>query len=264
MQRIVVLVACALLISFIANESRAKEDPSIGLQRARQKFEMAVAGKPPTRAEIDDVIRDLTQVINSGLKTPNDEKTARLLLASSYRYKYSLLESPDWTNTKGGPEVLRNARAQLEAALKIAPRDKQLLYEYAMVLSLSGADAYPVIKKIAEFYPNESASHASVAHAEFQKGNPQRGRESISQAIIFAESPQRLAAYMSQAVDSFDSASCPLKPDVSALLERMPLEHRFPEVAGQDVPSKLPSELKGLQERFVAGLRQHNCRKNEK
>lgn len=144
-------------------------------------LESISGGRPPTLREVDDLIGPLEALLRSpGKKEFADEKAARLMLASAYLAKYSVLESPGSTGTKGGPAIRLKAKGEYETLLKARPGDREVLIAYQDLLAGMGVDTYPIARKIVELYPRDSwgtipIGPTGVSSEEVQPGNSEHG-----------------------------------------------------------------------------------------
>lgn len=107
---ILALITVCILCGLITSTAQGAT-PEQHLAKAKDAWVEAAGDKVPTLAEADAVIRTLRLVLAAPAQLKFvDEKAARRLLVEVYQAKYSLLESPEWTNTKGGARIPKNGK----------------------------------------------------------------------------------------------------------------------------------------------------------
>lgn len=237
----------------------AQSGSSETLKQLKNRWEAVSEDRRPTLREVDEVMA----AVEALLKSPNrwsyaDEKAARLMVVGTYLAKYSLLESPDFTNTKGGPAMRQKARGELEYLLKLKPDDKDVLTAYQSLLASMGVDTYPIARKIVDLHPKDSWAHFVLGQMEFQRKNNSHAIQSMARAIETADNPKLLAMYVEAATNSLQDANCPPDARWQKLQEEIPMEFRY----GTDPylnSAKIGPEMKRLQGTLHESLRKHRC-----
>jgi hypothetical protein len=263
LRRILASIAVCILWGLITSNVAFGATPEQHLEKAQDLWEVAAGDKAPTLGETDSVIQVLRQALSAPVRLKfEDEKAARLLLAKVYQAKYSLLESPDWKNTKGGLEYLKKAKSELELLIKRKPGDKETLLEYLSVLNLLRVESLPTLKQLVAFHPSDSWVRYLLALEQLRSGNLVEGHESLSRAISLSESAAQLRVYLDSAEAEFLTLGCPVSATLLKGRQKLPEEHDanpLPTSAkNKQVNTKSPN-LQALKKEILADFSAHKC-----
>lgn len=211
---LVALLQCDLAL---AAESKA-------LLELEQMYGQATEEKAATMPEIEQILQQIAKTQAKKLSDAESKKVA-LLTIRVLRHKYSLLESPNFQNNKGGRAFLEQAKKVATDWLSKHPKDVEMLFALVETQATMRESTQPSLERILAIAPSNAWVHFSMAGNFHREKNLPRAMQAIADAVRLEKNIEQQALFMENGAAIAQDAACPFTDDLHKLLAKVPDHH---------------------------------------
>ncbi|MBC3812313.1 tetratricopeptide repeat protein [Undibacterium aquatile] len=208
-----------LLMNIQTQTIAVEKEKSAQLKVAQELFNDATNDKSPTLIEMDEVLKKISGISpKAGISI---ERQLSLLKIQVFQYKYSLIESPQFKDNKGGRMFLLQAKKIAEDWLARYPNDVDFLIQLQLLQVTLREPSGATIKKLIEIDPNNGSYHLLLYLDYFYNREFDHALEELVKAIKVETNILRKIEYMEKGLSLAHDAECSFENDLIKKLEKV-------------------------------------------